>query len=126
MKKVAFEIVVELVHTTSICMRVHITMRRYMILTLILYLKVKSQEIYQTMTQNKSFTLPFKPQMSKDKWVALSPQEQQAWDSLSNKSKAVILGIITPKSASGLNESHNKSYDSPTINAHNTNGCIFG
>ena len=33
------------------------------------------------------------PRMSKEKWICLSRQEQQAWNTISNKSKAIILGI---------------------------------
>ena len=39
----------------------------------------------------------YAPRMSKEKWVSLSRQEQQAWDTISNKSKSIILGILSPQ-----------------------------
>ena len=35
--------------------------------------------------------------MAKDKWLSLSNQEQKSWDTFSNQSKAIILGITPPK-----------------------------
>ena len=39
----------------------------------------------------------FQPSMSKEKWEALSPDEQKAWDTLSDKAKATILGYGMPQ-----------------------------
>ena len=36
------------------------------------------------------------PKMSKEKWRSLSRQEQQNWDTFSNRSKGIILGVIDP------------------------------
>ena len=35
--------------------------------------------------------------MSNDKWLSLSKPEQLAWDTLTNKSKAIILGLMKPQ-----------------------------
>ena len=37
------------------------------------------------------------PKMAKERWKSLSTQEQQIWDTLSNQSKTIILGISPPK-----------------------------
>ena len=43
-------------------------------------------------------TPPFNgPRMAKNKWLSLTKQEQQSWDTFSNQSKAIILGIADPK-----------------------------
>ena len=34
--------------------------------------------------------------MQKERWLSLSNQEQQAWDTCSNRSKFIISGIIRP------------------------------
>ena len=52
---------------------------------------------------NESHATPYKRtspngiRMSKDKWISLSKPEQLAWDTLTNKSKAIILGLMKPQ-----------------------------
>ena len=48
--------------------------------------------------KNDSTSRPFinGPKMSRDKWRSLSRQEQQNWDTFSNRSKGIILGIMEP------------------------------
>ena len=66
-----------------------------------------TQEIYETSI------IPYKqprpaingPKMTRDKWLSLSKPEQQAWDTFSNKSKAIILGLTAPQPNTFKNES---------------------
>ena len=41
--------------------------------------------------------------MPREKWINLSHQKQQAWDTISNRSKAIILGILSPYQDTKLN-----------------------
>ena len=38
------------------------------------------------------------PKMAKEKWMSLTTQEKQSWDTFSNQSKGIILGITQPNS----------------------------
>ena len=49
------------------------------------------------------------PKMSKERWKSLSIQEQQIWDTLSNQSKATILGISPPSQTNTTHNLHNIS-----------------
>ena len=70
-----------------------------------------TQELYQAY-QRPPFNAP---RMSREKWINLSRQEQQAWDTMSNRSKAIILGISSPQQDKRRNE------DANTNNSKNEN-----
>ena len=53
-------------------------------------------EIYQTNINSYKSYPTTTPRMAKEKWLSLSRPEQQAWNTLSNKSKAIILGSNEP------------------------------
>jgi len=73
---------------------------------------------------------PFRPTMSKTKWLSLSKEEQELWDKFSSKSKAIILGIMQPSSMNdqvnvnqhilpslGDNEHQSKEANDPSENS---------
>ena len=48
---------------------------------------------------NNTEQRPFRPSMSKTKWLSLSKEEQEMWDKFTPKLKAIILGIMQPSNA---------------------------
>ena len=56
------------------------------------------------------------PRISREKWISLSRQEQQAWDILSNKAKATILGISQRQQDKNQNEDSKDKRDKIKIN----------
>ena len=65
------------------------------------------------------------PRMSKKKCICLSRQEQQACDTISNKSKAIILGILSPQQdknqAENLKDNNNKNESHKLIHPSESN-----
>ena len=56
-------------------------------------------EHYNLNETNMTYTRPpiNGPKMSRDQWLSLSKQEQLAWDTISGKSKAIILRLAAPQ-----------------------------
>ena len=72
------------------------------------------QEIFQTYQHTSSDNI----KIPKDKWLSLSRQEKLAWNTLSNKTKAMILGTSSPIYNSTNETTHHDNI--PRIQANST------
>ena len=84
-----------------------------------------TQEIYETSI------IPYKqpqsaingPKMTRDKWLSLSKPEQQAWDTFSHESKAIILGLTAPQPNTFKNENTSRDINK-LMNNHTINDMV--
>ena len=88
------------------------------------YTNTQKHNNMSTIKEMKSSQQPFTngPKMAKVKWMSITKEEQQSWDTPSNTAKAIILGIAHPKPLTifGNNLHHITAADYLTM-LHNTN-----
>ena len=62
-----------------------------------------SVDVIEAYAAKQTFKRAYKPRLAMDQWYALSPEDQSAWDKISDKGKTTILNKTTTNQIQGDN-----------------------